>query len=243
MLSTDGPRPTFLVPQVLEQIGHGWPAEGLAELPNGLLRDLVWKQGTKWASTVRAWWTAVEPLVVILNFAGYECPELLLARRGRGAHEAHSLRANVLEQARGVAGEAGSQPTESLCKGDVLVGEVRCQAAEDVRLRLRAAEGEASELANGDRSIAAEVDNRGAIDVQWRLKIDKASAQHANAASGRIDVAGGYLTLQQSGADPVFLNAGEIQIEAGATVNVNGGTCSNTGTITGDGTWNAPCER
>ncbi len=107
---------------------------------------------------------------------------------------------------------------------------------------IRVLQGEAT-AASVPRVLAAELDNRGTPDAQWRLTIDKASAQHINAASGLIDITGGDLTVQQSGTTPTFTNEGDIQIVADRTMTINGGACANTGTITGPGTWNAPCAR
>ena len=95
----------------------------------------------------------------------------------------------------------------------------------------------------GERFLDAALENHGTLDVQWPLRIERPAATHTNAATGSIVVSGGDLTVEQSGTTPTFTNAGNIQIDAGRTVTINGGTCTNTGTITGPGTWAAPCAR
>ncbi|MGE3817844.1 MAG: putative Ig domain-containing protein, partial [Isosphaeraceae bacterium] len=95
----------------------------------------------------------------------------------------------------------------------------------------------ASAGGGGGRVLAAELDNRGSLTVSQPLTLAKASARHAN--SGAIDVAGGNLTVTQSGTAPGFANAGTITVGAGRTLAVSGGTLGNfsNGTLTG-GTYN-----
>ncbi len=56
------------------------------------------------------------------------------------------------------------------------------------------------------RLLTAEVDNRGTIQIDSTLTIDGPEADHLN--SGTINVAGGNLTINQSGNDPGLTNTG-----------------------------------
>ena len=72
---TYDPRPTFLIHRTLAWLGAPRPSRTLA------------LSGTDLDDTIRddrlldAWWTELEGLIVALNLAGYECPELIVAHR------------------------------------------------------------------------------------------------------------------------------------------------------------------
>src|SRR6267378_84553 len=87
----------------------------------------------------------------------------------------------------------------------------------------------------GARTLTAQLDNQGTLSVQQALTINKSAVQHQN--SGLVDVSGGNLTLTQSGAIPSFTNtpAGTVNIAAGRTLAVNGGTYVHDGTLNGPG--------
>ena len=74
---------------------------------------------------------------------------------------------------------------------------------------------------NGSRTLAAELDNRGALNSDYLLTISNASAQHKN--SGTISVNGGNLTVSQSGTAPTFTSSGAVTIASGRTMTVSGG--------------------
>ena len=74
MLKNDAPRPTFLIPRVLYAAGEARPNEKYADLPD-LLMDVV-PDGLH----AEAFWTALEPLLVVLNVAGYDTPEIVIGR-------------------------------------------------------------------------------------------------------------------------------------------------------------------
>ena len=90
----------------------------------------------------------------------------------------------------------------------------------------------------GYRTLAAALDNRGTLLVNYPLGINKASAHHTN--SGTI-TANADVTVSQSGATPTFANSGAIAIGSGKNFTINGGTFSNADAtfITGDGTLNS----
>lgn len=71
-------------------------------------------------------------------------------------------------------------------------------------------------------SLAATLNNQGKLEVQFHLNLAKASVAHTN--SGTIDVAGGDMTITQSGTDPTFATTGTIKVAADRTLTVSGGT-------------------
>jgi hypothetical protein len=89
----------------------------------------------------------------------------------------------------------------------------------------------------GDRTIAAQLNNQGTVNINFGTNLSKASAAHVN--SGTINVTGGDLTVNQSGTNPTFTNNGVLNISSGRTLSINGGSLTNfnTGTLTG-GTYN-----
>ena len=91
---------------------------------------------------------------------------------------------------------------------------------------------------NTGRTIDATVDNQGTIDVQYPLDINHAAASHFNRALIKADQ---NLTILQP-ADGAVTNtiAGVIDIAAGITVTVSGGSCINKGVVTGAGTFICP---
>ncbi len=77
--------------------------------------------------------------------------------------------------------------------------------------------------AGGSRTLTAVLDNRGMVQLGTSLAMNAASAQHLN--TGTIDVAGGNLTLTQSGTTPSFLNGagGVVALAPTRTWTVSGG--------------------
>ncbi len=74
----------------------------------------------------------------------------------------------------------------------------------------------------GGRTLGAQLDNRGKINVEQPLTITKADAQHTN--SGAINIAGGDLTVSLAGTDPSLSTSGTIDIAFERTLTVSGGT-------------------
>ncbi|MHB8788943.1 MAG: RHS repeat-associated core domain-containing protein [Desulfobulbaceae bacterium] len=73
----------------------------------------------------------------------------------------------------------------------------------------------------GGRVIAGPLDNQGVIQVDYPLQIGEAPATVTN--SGMIYVSGGNLTVAQASFGASFVNSGNISIEAGRRVDINGG--------------------
>jgi hypothetical protein len=75
----------------------------------------------------------------------------------------------------------------------------------------------------GTRTLAAQLDNQatGTLAVDQALTISKAGAAHTN--SGSIEVSGGDLALNQTGASPSFTTNGIVFVDVGRTWNVSGG--------------------
>jgi hypothetical protein len=89
--------------------------------------------------------------------------------------------------------------------------------------------------AGGGRTLRAELNNQGALNVDFVLTMDKTSAHHLN--SGTISLSGGDLFLSQSSGSS-FTTTGTITIAANRTFSVNGGTFNYSGgTISGAGTF------
>ncbi len=93
-------------------------------------------------------------------------------------------------------------------------------------------------VAGGARTLNAQLDNQGDVDVQTPLTLDRPSAAHLN--SGTITLSGGNLLLTQGGTTPSFVSTGTIAIGAGRTLQVNGGSfTSGTAATLGGGTFAA----
>lgn len=91
----------------------------------------------------------------------------------------------------------------------------------------------------GARSLLAQLDNAGTLRAGAALTIQKSGAAHLNA--GTLHVSGGNLTFLQSGTDPSFRSTGTVDVAAGRTLIVDGGSfiSDTTGTLQGGGTINA----
>jgi hypothetical protein len=89
------------------------------------------------------------------------------------------------------------------------------------------------------RTLTAQLDNQGTVNVAHPLTINGPSADHSN--SGTLDVSGANLTITQSGTTPSLTNAGALTIASGRTLQLNGAggdfaynsgsTLSSTGTL------------
>jgi outer membrane protein OmpA-like peptidoglycan-associated protein len=75
------PRPTFLVRRMLEWIGDATPAETFAPADAGSYLNSLIPSG----EVVERFWVELEPLVLALTLAGYECPEVIVVRTDRPA--------------------------------------------------------------------------------------------------------------------------------------------------------------
>ncbi len=85
----------------------------------------------------------------------------------------------------------------------------------------------------GGRTLAAQLDNSGTLDIQQALQLDRASAQHVHRSALTLGAAN--LTVVQTGTTPSFTNLGSINLATGRTMTVNGGSADFTGgTFTGD---------
>src|SRR5439155_10191847 len=87
----------------------------------------------------------------------------------------------------------------------------------------------------GAHTIAATINNQGAISASGPLTIQSDGAQHVN--SGTIDVAaGGVVSIVQTGASPSFTNTGSLSIASGSLLALSGGTFNqNGGAVSGQG--------
>ena len=84
-------------------------------------------------------------------------------------------------------------------------------------------------------NIAAELDNPGALTVDAPTTLGRPSAHHTSA--GTIAVAGGNLTVNQSGTAPGFATSGTITVAAGRTFIISGGALNyDAGSLGGSGT-------
>jgi hypothetical protein len=93
----------------------------------------------------------------------------------------------------------------------------------------------------GSRTLAAQLDNQGLVNVDQALTLARASSNHVN--SGTLDLSDASMTLTQTGTTPSFTNTGAITIGAARTLTATGGTVTNansptTGVIQGAGTLN-----
>ena len=80
----------------------------------------------------------------------------------------------------------------------------------------------------GNRTLTAQLDNQaaGTLTINQPLTISKGSAQDTN--EGTINVAGGNLTVSQSGTSPSFTNTGTVTVASGLTLAVNGSNYTQT---------------
>ncbi len=86
----------------------------------------------------------------------------------------------------------------------------------------------------GARTLNAVLTNQGTLTVVQALTMNHVSAVHSN--SGTINVAGGDLTITQSGTTPSFTNTGTIAVLAGDTLTISGGAFTqNAGSLGGAG--------
>jgi hypothetical protein len=76
----------------------------------------------------------------------------------------------------------------------------------------------------GQRFLRGSLANQGTVTVVQGLAMDQASAVHLN--PGTIALAGGNLTVSQSGTTPSFATSGTLTIAVGDTLVVNGGAFS-----------------
>ena len=84
----------------------------------------------------------------------------------------------------------------------------------------------------GSRTLTAQLDNQGALNLSQALTISKTDAAHVN--SGTIDLTAANLTVTQTGTGPIFTHTGAITLGASRTWTVTGGTLDiMAGTITG----------
>jgi hypothetical protein len=87
----------------------------------------------------------------------------------------------------------------------------------------------------GSRTLEAQLDNQGTLDVDQPLALTKASAVHAN--SGAIDLTIQSMIVSQSGTTPSFTNTGAVNVGPGRSLSVTGGAVSLAGgTVTGANT-------
>jgi hypothetical protein len=92
--------------------------------------------------------------------------------------------------------------------------------------------------ANGPRTLAAALDNQGALSVALApgrdLVMNRANSAHTN--SGTIDISGGDLTIAQTGAGGSFSSVGAITVGGGDTLTISGKTFGYVGgTLDGPG--------
>ena len=87
----------------------------------------------------------------------------------------------------------------------------------------------------GPRNLNVGLLNQGTLTVAQALTISRVSADHLN--SGVIQLAGGNLTVEQSGTTPSFTNTGALTVPAGRTMSVSGGgfTLASGATLSGGG--------
>jgi fibronectin-binding autotransporter adhesin len=86
--------------------------------------------------------------------------------------------------------------------------------------------------AGGTRTLAAQLDNQGTLDVDQPLTLAKAGADHVN--SGAIDLTVANLTVTQTGTTPSFANTGTVTLAANRDFTLTGGTVDfSAGTVSG----------
>jgi len=92
----------------------------------------------------------------------------------------------------------------------------------------------------GTRTLTGQLDNAGAVTVNAATTLTGSGADHVNEGTGTLDLAGGNLTITQTGTTPSFTNTGTLTIGATRTVTVTGGEFVNAvgATLRGNGTLN-----
>jgi hypothetical protein len=84
----------------------------------------------------------------------------------------------------------------------------------------------------GNRTLTAQLDNQGTLEVDQALSLTRADAAHTN--TGLIDLTAANLTVTQTGTAPSFTHTGSVTLGANRTWTVTGGTLAIIGgTITG----------
>ncbi|HYC50739.1 MAG TPA: hypothetical protein VEB19_06510 [Gemmatimonadaceae bacterium] len=87
-------------------------------------------------------------------------------------------------------------------------------------------------LASGTRTLAAELDNQGTLEVDNALTINRTETDHIN--TGTIDLTTADLTVTQTGTTPSFTSAGTVTLGAGRDWTVTGGLLDiDQGAVTG----------
>jgi len=87
----------------------------------------------------------------------------------------------------------------------------------------------------GARTLAVALNNQGTLTVAQPLTMNLGAAVHTNGSTGVINITGGDLTLNQSGAGPSFTNLGAINLPSGRTWTVTGGAWTHSGPTLGSG--------
>ncbi len=89
--------------------------------------------------------------------------------------------------------------------------------------------------AGGARTLSAQLDNQGALQVNLAFTLNRASSTHVN--SGTITLAGtGDFTINQTGTTPSFTNSGTVVVPTGRTLTIAGGAINLTpGLVSGYG--------
>jgi hypothetical protein len=74
----------------------------------------------------------------------------------------------------------------------------------------------------GGRTLAVQLENQGTVTLNAATTLARANSVHLN--SGTIDLAGGTLNINQSGAPASFTNTGTIDLTSNFTLFLGGGT-------------------
>jgi hypothetical protein len=86
--------------------------------------------------------------------------------------------------------------------------------------------------AGGVRTLGAELDNSGTLDLQQPLTLARADAAHVHRSAATLTA---DLTVTQTGTSPSFTNLGSITMPTGRTLTVTGGALNlSGGTLQGD---------
>jgi hypothetical protein len=98
-------------------------------------------------------------------------------------------------------------------------------------------EGVIRSLTSGTRTLTAQLENNGTLEVDALLTMDKADADHVN--NGTIDLTTQNLSISQTGTSPTFTNSPGATVTLGAsrTFTVSGGSVDlSTGSVNGTST-------